>query len=167
MQPNADQLANISSKTNLATNPARYEEAVEELKPPQPTIILGPNAQYLVEPGYWAEKVGAPEQPPVEPGTEPPVEEATAPVLSSLEPSSLSVNAPDTTVLFKGSGFTPQSVIVWNGGEEVTNFGDPTTVSTLVRPSTVDPGLPLPFTLQALVRTGELQSSPLDFTFTS
>lgn len=162
MKPNPDQLEFIDSKSRLASNPARYESAVEEMVPSKPVIVIGPNAVYLNEPGYWDKKVGEVE-PPTEP---PPVEETEPPVLSALEPNTLSVNAPDTTMLCKGSGFTAQSKIIWNGGEEPTNFGDGSTVSTLVKPSTVDPGVPLPFTLPVLVRTGELETSPLDFTFT-
>jgi hypothetical protein len=73
--------------------------------------------------------------------------------------------APTLTSLCKGSGFTAESKIIWNGGEEPTTFGDPTTVSTLVKPSTVDPGLQLPFSLPVLVRTGAQDTEPLQFTF--
>jgi hypothetical protein len=167
MEPNADQLEFIDSKTNLASNPARYEVDVPEVAKPKPVVVIGPNAVYLNVPGHWDQKVGEVE-PPEPPVTEPPpVEEAGPPVLSSLEPAQLSVEAPDTTVLLKGTGFTEESVIVWNGGEEVTNFGDPTTLSTLVKPSTVDPGVPLPFSLPVLVRTGAQETTPLDFTFVS
>ena len=91
--------------------------------------------------------------------------EGADPVLTSLEPAELSVAAPDTTVMVKGENFTEESKIIWNGGEEVTNFGDPTTLSTIVKPSTVDPGLPLPFSLPVLVRTGEKETEEKEFTF--
>lgn len=161
MNPNPDQLAKIHSGMILASNPARYEDPQGvEVKPSQPTVIIGPNAVYLNVPGHWDQKLG--EVPPTEP---PPVEEAGPPVLSALEPAQLSVGAPDTTVLVKGSGFTAESVIIWNGGEEVTNFGDAETLSTLVKPSTVSPDLPLPFSLPVKVKTGALESSELQFSF--
>jgi hypothetical protein len=100
--------------------------------------------------------IAAPEVPP---------EEGAAPVLASLEPVELSIDAPDTTVLCKGSGFTEESKIIWNGGEEPTTFVDAASVSTLVKPSTVSPDLELPFSLPVLVRTGDQETAELQFTF--
>ena len=168
MEPNADQLEFIDSKTNLASNPARYEVDVPEVAKPKPVVVIGPNAVYLNVPGAWDKKVGeiAPPEPTEPPPTEPPpIEEAGPPVLDKLDPAELSVSAPDTTVLLKGTGFTEESVIIWNGGEEVTNFGDPTTLSTLVKPSTVSPELPLPFSVPVLVRTGDKETTEQQFTF--
>ena len=104
------------------------------------------------------------------PGDLPPPSEEIPPavadaVLTSLEPAELSVSAPDTTVLVKGENFTEESVIVWNNGDEPTTFGDPTSLSTMVKPSTVDPGVPLPFSVPVKVRTGEKETAELPFTF--
>ena len=56
--PNPDQLEHISPRNDPRKNAARYEDppAKEEVKPPVPTVVLGPNAVYLVDPGYWPEK---------------------------------------------------------------------------------------------------------------
>jgi hypothetical protein len=54
--PNPDQLEFIHPKADPRTNPARYEEPAEELKAESPTVIIGPNATYLVQPGYWPGK---------------------------------------------------------------------------------------------------------------
>jgi IPT/TIG domain len=159
MIPNPDQLEHISPRNDPRTNPARYEEAPpDQLKPPVPTIPIGPNAVYLVDPGFWDEKLG---EKPTEP-TAPPAE-APAPVLSSIDPAELPIWAQNTEVFFNGSGFTEASKIIWNDGEEPTKFVSAEQLSTLVKPSTVQ--APLPFTLEAYVVDQGKASSKLAFTF--
>ena len=161
--PNADQLTFIHPK-NAPGNPASYEgEApAEELKSQGPTIVLHPNAVYLVDPekaGERREKLeeavggnGEPEAP-------------QPPELTFLDPDNLPVWAQDTEVKFRGSHFTVNSRIIWNGGEEPTGFIDENTLSTIVKPSTV--GSPPPVTVQAWVwdKESELESEKVDFTF--
>jgi hypothetical protein len=86
-----------------------------------------------------------------------------APVLISLEPESLAVPGPDSEVVITGTGFTQESIIVWNHGDELTEFVNETELKTLVKPSTVE--APLPFTLPVQVRNGNQTSEPLEFTF--
>ena len=159
--PNEDQLEHISPRNDPRKNAARYEDPPEEtLSPPVPTVKIGPNAVYLVDPGYWPEK--AEDIKPPEPGPEPEPEEEP-PVLDSIIPATLPVWAQDTEVTFRGEGFTEESVINWNGGDEVTDFVSETELKTLVKPSTVQ--APLPFELQTYVRNGDKQSQPVTFTF--
>lgn len=87
-----------------------------------------------------------------------------APLLASLDPESMNVPGPDAPILVIGSGFTEESVIVWNGSDEETEFVSATKVRTTVRVSTVE--APLPFTLPVQVRNGEAESNELQFTFT-
>ena len=156
--PNPDQLEYISPRNDPRTNAARYEEAPpDQLKPPVPTVVLGPNAVYLVDPGYWPEKVENAKPEPPEPPSE------SGPVLSSIEPNELPVWAQDTLVSFRGENFTAGSVIMWNGSPEPTTFVASNELSTIVKPSTVQ--APLPFTLQAWVVTSGKESEKLDFTF--
>ena len=154
--PNDDQLQYISPRNDPRTNAARYEEAPpDQLTPPVPTIKIGPNATYLVDPGYWPEK--AEEIKPTEP------EEDKAPVLTSLEPNELPVWAADTEVFWNGSGFTESSKIIWNHSAEPTKFISPEKLSTIVKPSTVQ--APLPFALQTYVVDSGKESAKLTFTF--
>ena len=156
--PNPDQLEHISPRNDPRKNAARYEDppAKEEVKPPVPTVVLGPNAVYLVDPGYWPEKAEE-----IKPPTE---EEGEAPVLTSLEPNELPVWAQDTEVQFVGENFTQGgSVIIWNGSAEPTTFIDAQHLATIVKPSTVQ--VTPPVTVQAWVVTSGKESEKLDFTF--
>jgi hypothetical protein len=146
------QLEFISPRNVPHSNPASYDPRppAEELKPPVPTVILGPNAVYLVEPGYWLEKM----DPGV--GIQPPV-------LSSVEPNELPVWAQDTEVFWNGDNFTENSVIMWNDGEEATKFISAEKLSTIVKPSTVQ--APLPYTLETYVVDQGKETSKLTFTF--
>lgn len=153
MKPNPDQLQFIPTGPTRR-NPALYSAIREEHDtPPVPTVVIGPNAAYIVDPSF-------------SPGANLPGSgggEAQAPVLSSLEPAQLPVWAQDTEVFFEGSGFTPNSVIIWNNGQEATKFVSANQLSTIVKPSTVQ--APLPFTLETYVVEGGKQTAKLAFTF--
>ena len=156
--PNADQLEFIHPKNVPGKNPASYdyeEPPVEELKSQGPVIVLHPNAVYLVDPQKAGERRDALEE--AAGGPPQPSE------LFSLDPNQLPVWAQDTEVKFVGENFTANSKIIWNGGEEPTKFIDAKTLSTIVKPSTVQ--VPAPFTLPAWVREGEHETAKLDFTF--
>lgn len=86
-----------------------------------------------------------------------------APTLTALEPNTLTVDDPDTEVTLTGENFTEESVIVWNGGDEVTDFVDSEHLSTTVKPSTVE--AELPFSLPVVVRNGQRLSNEVTFTF--
>jgi len=160
-KPNPDQLEHISPRNDPRNNPARYEEPpADALKPPVPTIPIGPNAVYLVDPGFSETK----EKTENGGGNQPaPADES--PVLTSLTPNELPVWAQDTEVFWNGSNFTEASVIIWNNGEEATKFISATQLSTIVKPSTVQ--VPPPYSLQTSVKTGDKESAKLDFTFIS
>jgi hypothetical protein len=94
------------------------------------------------------------EKPPTEPGA--------APVLSSLEPASASITDADFEGHLRGTGFTEDTVIIWNGAEENTRFVDDTDVWTTVVPSVVT----APTVLDVYVRNGDGQvSGILPFTW--
>lgn len=86
-----------------------------------------------------------------------------APVLTRLTPDSLEVPGPDSELVIQGSSFTEESIIVWNGGDEVTEFVSETELKTTVKTSTVE--AELPFALPVYVRNGETKSNSLTFTF--
>src|SRR4029077_866524 len=153
-----EEAAKIRSNPDPKTNPSRYGDSPEtDLRAPDPVVVIGPHPTYIVDP-----TLGARTKEKVEGGGEPPTE-APAPVLIGLEPNELPVWAEPTEVLFNGSNFTPSSKIVWNNGEEVTNFISATQLSTIVQPSTVQ--VPPPFTLQTFIRDGDKESAKLNFTF--
>jgi hypothetical protein len=85
-----------------------------------------------------------------------------APTISSLNPSTAGVGSADLTMTVNGSGFTPNSVIVWNGGDEPTTYGSASQVSTGVKPSTASG----PYTVPIAVRNGDKVSNELPFSFT-
>jgi hypothetical protein len=159
MKPNPDQLKDITSGPNPRTNPSRYEDP-PPLVPEKPTVVIGPNANYIVDPTYWPEKVENVTPPEPGPGPEP---EPGPPVLTALEPAELPVWASDTEVFWVGSGFTENSSINWNGSEEPTKFISAERLSTIVKPSTVQ--VPPPFSLPTFVVDGDKQSEELTFTF--
>ena len=88
---------------------------------------------------------------------------SVAPVLTSLTPAELSVPGVDSEVVLTGTGFSAQSVVNWNGGDEATDFISETELRTTVKPSTVQ--APLPFVLSVYVHQAGLQSNALNFTF--
>jgi len=97
----------------------------------------------------------------LEPPPEPP--EPVAPVLTSLDPDTAVKDSPDFTLRCLGSGFTESSVIMFAGQPEPIVFVSPSEITTGVKPSLgwgTDVGIPVS------VKTGDLESATLDFTFT-
>lgn len=84
------------------------------------------------------------------------------PVLTSLDPATAEIGGADITMSAKGSNFTEETRIVFGGGQENTVFVSDTEVTTIVKPSTAEVAVSVP----VFVRTGDLESDPLDFTFT-
>jgi hypothetical protein len=91
------------------------------------------------------------------------IETRDIPVIVSLEPNTLVVSAADTEVVVTGANFDEESIIVWNGGDEVTTFVDPQHLKTTVKPSTVQ--AELPFALPVAVRNNMNTSNEVTFTF--
>jgi hypothetical protein len=61
---------------------------------------------------------------------------APRPVLLGLEPRSMVAGGDDVTLHCTGYDFTPRSVIVFNGGEEVTVYESATHLTTIVAGAT-------------------------------
>ena len=85
------------------------------------------------------------------------------PTIASLDPSTAQMGAADLTMTVNGTGFTPTSIIVFNGGDEPTTYVSATQVSTGVKPSTVGAAVAVP----VKVRNGAKDSNAVDFTFTA
>jgi hypothetical protein len=56
--------------------------------------------------------------------------------VTGIAPISATVGGPDVTLHVYGTGFTAETVILFNLGEEPTTYLDSTEVTTLVKPST-------------------------------
>jgi len=92
-----------------------------------------------------------------------PVAPAT-PVLYSLTPNTAVANDPtDITMVVNGSGFTAESIIVFNGNDEPTTLISDTGVSTVVKPSL----FVVEATCPVEVRNGEAVSNSIGFMFTT
>ena len=84
--------------------------------------------------------------------------------LISLNPDSAGMDDPDFTLECIGQGFTPYSVIVFNGGRENTVFVSPTKITTIVKPSLVS--VPITIPVQVEDNSTDEVSDALDFEFT-
>jgi hypothetical protein len=102
---------------------------------------------------------------PIGPTPEPePPPSDVAPVLDALSPdTAVAGDAADITMIVEGEGFTPASVIVFNGLDEPTTFIDDTQVSTGVKPSL----FVVPADCPVSVRNGAAMSNELTFSFTA
>jgi len=86
----------------------------------------------------------------------------SAPMVTSLIPATVPIGAPNFTVRVLGTGFTPDSVIVWNGFDEPTTVVSPTEVTTGVNMAV----WLAPATVPVAVRAGGVESASVSFTFT-
>jgi hypothetical protein len=90
-------------------------------------------------------------------------EPADPPTLTSLSPATaVSGDAADIVMSCIGTGFTPDSTIVFNGYIEPTTFVSDTEVTTGVKPSL----FVVPAVCPVEVHTGSQVAGPIDFTFT-
>jgi hypothetical protein len=101
----------------------------------------------------WTTYEGAPEPP----------EPVAEPTLDSLEPdTAIAGDAADITMSVIGTGFTPDSIIVFNGNAEPTTMVSDTELTTGVKPSL----FVVPAVCPVEVHTGSLRTAAVDFTFT-
>lgn len=71
-----------------------------------------------------------------------PPEDAATPVVSGILPNNAKVAGEDFVMAVYGLNFTEDTKILFNDGEEPTEFVDATRVQTIVKPSTVaDPAI--------------------------
>jgi hypothetical protein len=104
------------------------------------------------------ETYGSVSEPDVIPGVD------STPWLDSMEPDTVTVPGPDTTVTFTGGNFASGMELIWNEALEPVTGIDSQHASTVVKPSTVE--AELPFTVPVYVRNGRgLESNRLSFTF--
>ena len=86
------------------------------------------------------------------------------PVITSISPNTVVLGSPNFDVLINGSGFTAESVIVFNGFDEPTTLVSPTQVKTGVNMSV----WAAPAVVPIMVRAGNgALSNAMNFSFTS
>ena len=90
-----------------------------------------------------------------------PPPEADAPMITALVPNQATLGSPNFTLSVQGTGFTPGSVIVWNGADEATTYVSSDELTTDVNMATAE----APVTIAVEVRTGALVSNSMPFTF--
>jgi hypothetical protein len=87
--------------------------------------------------------------------------EDDVPELLDIDPDMAAIGDADVTLNCHGEGFTADSVITFNGGDEPTTFLSPTHVTTIVKPSTAGTPGEYPVT----VKNAQGESEPLNFEF--
>lgn len=85
-----------------------------------------------------------------------------APVLTSLDPQQGMVGANDITVTINGTGFLPDSVMVWNGADDGMDYVSDTVCTTIIRLTMTSN----PSANTLAVRNGEDVSNELTFYIT-
>jgi len=86
---------------------------------------------------------------------------AEPPELLDLEPEVAVIGEPDLTLTCTGEGFTADTKIWFNGGEEATVYVSDTVVTTMVRPSTATTA----GEYEVTVKNAAGESEPLTFEF--
>lgn len=82
------------------------------------------------------------------------------PTVTSVSPTSAAIGGPDFILYLMGNGFTEASVLLFNGGEEVTTYVSPTELSTIVKPSLASIPLVVPVSVVGA-------TTAVDFAFTA
>ena len=113
---------------------------------------------------------GAPLTPPLQSQADPRSDDwvgpdsSVPPSITSLLPNTaISGDPTDIEMLIEGTGFTPNSVIVFAGVDEPTDFHSETSIGTGVKPSL----FVVPDTCEVFVRDDAGMSNSLNFTFTA
>jgi IPT/TIG domain len=81
------------------------------------------------------------------------------PVVTSLEPATAVIGAPDVVLHVCGVAFTSETVILFNGGEEETVYVSSTEVTTIVKPSLASGPITVPVSV-----VGAADELPFSFT---
>lgn len=82
------------------------------------------------------------------------------PTLDSLQPNTAASGDPDFVLSCIGTGFTGQSVIYFGNEDEPTTMVNDTTLTTIVKPS-----LFAPAEVPVTIKTGDLVTDAVNFTF--
>ena len=147
----------------LPLDAAGYPSGPATLEPPEDLGAFACSVS-VSDDGHLVSSTGAPLDPPLNSNVDRRVNEGVPdPIsLTSINPTSAVIGSADFTLSVTGEGFTENSVIVFNGGDEPTTFVSDTELTTGVKPSLVSNAITVPVE----VREGTFTSEPLDFEFT-
>lgn len=119
--------------------------------PPDPVADQAdPNDPIVVQP-----------DPPMQDET-PPDPNAPGPTVTSILPNNVKVGGDDLVLSVYGTGFTEDTVILFNDSEEPTEFLDPTRVATTVKPSTASGPRIVPVTVKGASESMNFAFMPED-----
>jgi IPT/TIG domain len=107
------------------------------------------------------------EAPDEEPEPEPEVQdepdpEEPVPTVTSILPNNVKVGGEDLVLSVYGTGFTENTVILFNNGEEPTEFVDASRVTTIVKPSTASGPAIVPVTVKGAADVMNFGFTPED-----
>jgi predicted flap endonuclease-1-like 5' DNA nuclease len=146
----------------------KNEEPTEPPEPPE--IVQPPIPPELSEREAEARLAQAQQTIPLEPIYEPdesvppePVPPDEAPVLDSITPASAPIQSGDVTATIAGSGFTAESVVVWNGTDDTSTFVDENTITTVIKTDMASEA----HIITVAVRNGTESSDEISFEFTA
>jgi hypothetical protein len=96
---------------------------------------------------------------PPDPNPEPPDPDVDTPSLTSLSPASAPIQTGDMTVRILGANFTEETVMVWNGADDVAAYVSDTEMTTVVKTDMAG----APSTCTVAMRNGNNVSNVLNF----
>jgi IPT/TIG domain len=82
---------------------------------------------------------------------------------TNMSPATAVHGVADLTVTLTGTGFTTNTVLLWNGSPDGCTFVNATTITTVVKPSLVSVAVTVPVALQ---QPGQLPTATRNFVFT-
>lgn len=148
----------------LKAGPPLYNTGLELREPPDMTDVVVPVGEYG-GPLSGSTLTGAiPEElVPPDPNPEPPDPDVTTPELTSLEPASAPIQSGDITIQIHGTGFSNETIMMWNGADDHAAYVSETQMSTVVKTSLAT----VPSTCTVVMRNGSNYSNTLMFELTA
>jgi hypothetical protein len=135
----------------LKAGPPLYNTGLELRAPPDLTDVVVPVGEYG-GPLSGSTLTGAIPEELVSPGPnpEPPDPDVITPSLTSLHPASAPIQTGDMNVRILGTGFTEETVMVWNGADDVAAYISDTEMTTVVKTDMAT----VPSTCTVMMRNG-------------
>jgi hypothetical protein len=135
------------------------EVVPDEEQPPQDPVPdqADPDDPIVVEPDPLV-----PDEPRVAPRSDEPPGDAPTPKVTGILPNNAKVGSEDFVLAVYGLNFTEDTKILFNDGEEPTEFVDATRVRTIVKPSTASGPAIVPITVVGAAESFNFAFTPED-----
>lgn len=95
----------------------------------------------------------------LKPPPEPPEPGEIPPNIAGINPTTAKIQSGDVTLAIVGTGFTAESILVWNGADDTCTFVSDKKLTTIVKTDLAT----VPSTCTVAVRNGDLLSNQLNF----